>query len=170
VNDEDVDDVLQACFLRIWNGLASYDSELGEIGPWMMGCMHHEITDHLRSQQRYLRKTSRYGSNRQQDTLHYLERKNTAENKILERIDRERLTKVVDCVLSNYVTERQESLIRRHFMEHRMWRDIAAEDGITKNAALQAWLYGRERLRRTIQAFIDPSLRMPNRAPGRSAA
>ena len=52
VPEDRVDDVLQDCFLRIWNGLHTYDPIKGDLGPWIMGCLRHSIKDYRRAEAR----------------------------------------------------------------------------------------------------------------------
>lgn len=173
VGEDDTDDVLQSCYLRIWNGLATYDSELGDLGPWMMGCLKHAIGDYVRSRDRHYGRIDRLAAMRSHFTHrnqhYYLSKRDEVEDKILAKVDREKLKNAVDLVVQFYVTPRQESLVRRHFMQQMRWDEVADEDGTTKNAIIQAWLYGRERLRQAIDGMIDSAAPMPRVANGRRA-
>ena len=172
VGEDDTDDVLQSCYLRIWNGLATYDSELGDLGPWMIGCLKHAIGDYIRNRDRHYGKidtmAARLPRFTHRNQYYYLSKRDEVEDKILDKVDREKLRNAVNCVVQFYVTPRQESLVRRHFMQHKRWDEIANEDGVTKTSIIQAWLYGRERLRRTIEAMVNPTAPMPRKAIGRT--
>lgn len=168
VYSNDVSDVIAECWLRVLQGLHSFDESVGDIDRWIMGCLKHSVGDWQRERKREARHTSRYAlwMNREIDGTYYARRAQAVEDEILAKIDRDRLKDATEWLLKQ-LTERQEQLVREHFLADKLWRDVAETNGTTTTAVMQAWLYGRERLRRTIEALIDPEKKMPRRAAGR---
>lgn len=166
VTGDDVDDCLHNTWLRVLAALHEYDPAYGGFGPWVMGCAKHALGDWKRR--------DTYGRTRapvayvRGDKLRHLLVAHDMEDRILERIDRERLATAVDWCLRQ-LTPRQEQLVRAHYWQGRQWVELADERH-TANAVKQAWLYGRARLRRTIEALMDPSVPMPRQAAGRRTA
>ena len=157
VYEEDVDDVLQEVWVRIMRGLHTYDPCLGELGAWFMGCLRHTVGDYRRERGRD--QCRLYVPN---VPARYLEIQSQMEDEILEKIDRERLQGTVRRIL-HLLSPRQERLITRHYLDEVMWKDVAVEEGITKNAAIQANIYGLARLERTIKSLVWPEKCPPPR-------
>ena len=43
------EDVVQECFLRVWNRISSFDSEKGALGPWILTVARNQALDYVRS-------------------------------------------------------------------------------------------------------------------------
>lgn len=48
-NDETANDVLQEAFVKIWNGIKSYDSQKGKLFTWMLNISRNMAIDKTRS-------------------------------------------------------------------------------------------------------------------------
>lgn len=161
VDKEDVPDVLQEVWVRIMRGLHTYDPCLGELGAWFMGCLRHSVGDYQRRRGRDACPREVFVPNTK---ARYVAIQSEMEDAILEKIDRERFQRTVRRTLK-LLSPRQERLITRHYLDGIMWKDVAKEEGVTKNAALQANIYGMARLERTLKALIWPEkFSMPRRA------
>ena len=160
VYEEDVQDVIHNAWIRVLAGLHSYDKVSGDLGPWVMGCLRHAVGD--------WRRVDTFGRDRRKvefcpvRSAHAKAVAGAMEDRILEKIDRERLRRSVRVFLK-LLSPRQERLLTRHYLDERTWADIAAEDGVTENAAKLAGRYGFDRLGRTIKAAIWPDLYSPPR-------
>jgi DNA-directed RNA polymerase specialized sigma24 family protein len=133
-------------------GLHDYDRTRGELGAWMIGCLKHAIGDYRRDRVRFARTQRAFIQNR---AAYYKAVQSDLEDEILEKIDRERLQRTVRRTLE-LLSLRQERLITRHYLDGVMWKDVAKEEGVTKNAAIQANIYGLARLERTVKALAWP--------------
>lgn len=49
VNDETANDVLQEAFVKIWNGIGSYDAKKGKLFTWMLNISRNMAIDKTRS-------------------------------------------------------------------------------------------------------------------------
>ena len=49
INEETANDVLQDAFVKIWNGIASYDSKKGKLFTWMLNISRNMAIDKTRS-------------------------------------------------------------------------------------------------------------------------
>ncbi len=43
------EDLVQECFLRVWNRVAAFDSDRGAIGPWLLTVARNQALDYVRS-------------------------------------------------------------------------------------------------------------------------
>lgn len=43
------EDLVQECFLRVWNRVAVFDTERGSIGPWLLTIARNQALDYVRS-------------------------------------------------------------------------------------------------------------------------
>lgn len=58
VRDEGIaQDLVQETFLRAWNRAASFDSERGAAGPWLLAIARNRAIDYLRAQGRHTKST-----------------------------------------------------------------------------------------------------------------
>ncbi len=43
------EDLVQECFLRVWNRVSAFDAERGSIGPWLLTIARNQALDYVRS-------------------------------------------------------------------------------------------------------------------------
>lgn len=160
VGGDDVDDCLSETWMRVVSSLDDYDPTY-DFGPWVMGCAKHALLDWQRQ--------NTYGRDRRKieyvkaDKLRFLAAQDILENRILEKIDRERLQKAVRYVIGT-MTPRQQRIMTRHYLEGVPYKDLCVEENCTQTALKQAAIYARERFRKTVESLIDPSKRLPYKA------
>ncbi|MBC7927125.1 MAG: sigma-70 family RNA polymerase sigma factor [Bryobacteraceae bacterium] len=43
------EDLVQECFLRVWNRVSAFDAEKGALGPWLLTVARNQALDYIRS-------------------------------------------------------------------------------------------------------------------------
>lgn len=157
---EEIPDVLQNTWIRIMEGLHAYDIGQGELGAWYMGCLKHSVGDWRRIDT--FGRAHRKIDFRPIKLAHSKAVAGRMEDRILEKIDRDRLRCAVRAFLKR-LSPRQERLLTRHYLDEQMWADVAAEEDVTENAAKLAARYGMARLERELQAAVWPDQHRPPR-------
>lgn len=117
MSDEIANDVLQECFIKIWNGIGAYNADKGSLFTWMLNLCRNKAIDEIRSKA-YKKETQNQNI---EDYVIKLDENNFVESSI----DHIGLKKVVETLKPAY-----KELIDKVYFEGYTQEETAKELGI----------------------------------------